>query len=233
MTYLFDTILYRPLFNLLVVIYNLIPGGDFGVAIVVLTILVRIVFIPLSIKTLRAQRDLARLQPKIKELQDKHKNDKTALGQATMALYKEQKVNPLGGCLPLLIQLPILLALYKAFSLGLKPESLGVLYSFVGDPGVINLTSLGFIGLDQKSPSLAILAGVLQWVQAKQSTHNQKSGGTGQLDATAKIMSRQMLYFFPILIIIIAWNLPTGLAIYWIVTTLFSIAEQFYINRRY
>lgn len=231
MSTIFNTILFEPIFNALVFIYNIIPGKDFGIAIVGLTILIRILFIPLSLKTLKAQRELARVQPKIKELQEKHKGDKNALGQATMALYKEHKVNPLGGCLPMLIQLPVLIALYKAFSSGLKPESLQWLYPFVANPGAIKELSLGFINLAQRSPVLAILAGVLQWFQARQSAKYQARYGAGKVDPTTQMMNRQMLYFFPIMIIVIAWNLPTGLAIYWIVTTLFSIIEQYFINR--
>lgn len=231
---IFNTILYRPIFNLLVFIYNILPGHDFGVAIIVLTILIRVIFVPLSIKTLRSQRDLAKLQPKIKELQAKFKNDKQALGQATMALYKEHQVNPFSGCLPLLIQIPILLALYSAFRSGLDPKSLGNLYSFVGNPGIIKEVSLGFINLAHKSPVLAVLAGVFQWAQSYLAAKNTAPGkDQAKLDQTSLMMNRQMLYFFPVMVIIISWNLPTGLVIYWVVTTLFSIGEQLYIKKRY
>ena len=134
MSELYTQLLFRPLFNFLIFLYNTIPGGDFGVAIIVLTLVIRLAFFPLSIKALISQREMNKLQPKIKELQDKHKNDKPALGQATMQLYKENKVNPFSGCLPLLIQLPVLIALYGALQSGLKPESLNGLYSFVGHP---------------------------------------------------------------------------------------------------
>lgn len=232
MSSIFNEILFRPIFNLLVLIYNFIPGNDFGLAIVILTVLIRILFVPLSIKTLRSQRELAGLQPKIKELQEKYKNDKSALSQATMALYKERRVNPFSGCLPLLIQIPVLIALYRAFNLGLKPESLKVLYPFVQDPGTIKNLSLGFIDLARKSPFLAVAAGVLQAVQAKLAGSASKRLADGKnQDQTAQMMNRQMLYFFPIMVIIISWNLPTGLVIYWVVTTLFSIGEQLYINR--
>lgn len=237
----FNQLIFYPIFNLLVFIYNTLPGSDFGVAIIVLTILIRLLFIPLSIKTLRSQKELTRLQPKIKEIQERYKNDRQALGRATMELYREHKVNPFSGCLPLLIQLPVLIALYQAFQLGLDPKSLDGLYSFVKNPGSISQTSLGFINLTQKNPPLAILAGALQFFQSKLSlAKGQAEGagaqpkgniGTGTLDIGA--MSRQMLYFFPIMVILISWNLPTGLVIYWVVTTIFSILEQWYINRSF
>ncbi len=200
-------------------------------AIVILTVIIRLIFVPLSLKTLRSQRELARLQPKIKELQEKYKNDRPALSRATLELYKTHNVNPFSGCLPILIQLPVLIALYQAFRLGLEPNSLNSLYSFVSSPGTINNISLGLINLSQKSPLLAVTAGALQFVQSKLAAVNTNPSG-GQ-DITAAMMSRQMLYFFPVMVIIISWNLPTGLVIYWVVTTLFSIFEQLLIKRKY
>ena len=233
MVEIYNQILFRPLFNLLVFIYNVVPGGDFGLAIVLLTVLIRFAFVPLSIKSLISQKELNRLQPKIKELQEKHKNDKQAIGQATMALYKEHKINPFSGCLPLLIQLPVLLALYKALGSGFKPETLNFLYSFIHNPGLIKETAFGFVNLAKSAPPMAVIAGALQWIQSKQAVSFQSSAVEGQPEPPALKASRQMLYFFPIMVIIIAWNLPAGLVLYWIVATAFSIFEQLYINRKY
>ena len=233
MTFLYHELLFRPLFNLLIFLYNSIPGADFGVAIIVLTIIVRVIFFPLSIKALISQRELNKLKQKIKELQEKHKGNKQALGQATMQLYKEHKINPLSGCLPILIQLPVLIALYSALGSGLKPESLTALYSFVSHPLNINQTALGFLDLAKKSYMMAILAGVLQWFQMKQSVASQAQPSKNEPPSPALQMSKQMLYFFPVMVIIIAWNLPTGLTLYWVAATVFSIFEQLYINRKY
>lgn len=239
MSFIFNEIIYRPIFNLLVLITNLVPRQDFGLAIIVLTVLIRLLFMPLSIKTLRSQKLLNQLQPKIKELQEKFKNDRTAQAQATMALYKENQVNPLAGCLPLLIQLPILFALYRAFVNGLQPESLNLLYGFIKNPGTIKNISLGFIDLAQKAPLLAIFSGVLQFLHSKLTLgralpsavvdRNKKPAPAPPLDFSA--MNKQMLYFFPIMIIIIGWKLPAGLVLYWTVSTAFSIFEQLYINK--
>ncbi len=233
MAWLYNQILFRPLFNLLVFLYDVIPGGDFGLAVVLLTVIIRFVFVPLSVKSLTSQKELNRLQPKIKELQEKYKNDKQQLGQATMALYKEHKINPFSGCLPLLIQLPVLLALYKALSVGFDPGSLNALYPFVHHPGSIKEIAFGFINLAKKAPVLAVAAGVLQWVQSKQAVSFQAPVSKGEPESAAFKMSRQMLYFFPVMVIIIAWNLPAGLVLYWVVATIFSIFEQVYINRKY
>ncbi len=231
MSHIFTTLLYQPIFNLLIAIYNTIAFHDFGFALVILTVGIRLIFTPLSIKTTLSQRALNKLQPKIKELNEKHKNDRTALSQATMALYKEHKVNPLSGCLPLLIQLPVLIALYQALNGVFKAENFSLLYSFVENPGMIKEIAFGFINIAHKSPVLAVTAGVLQWVQARQSIANQ--GNSMNKDAMASAMNKQMLYFFPIMVIIISWNLPTGIVIYWITATLFSLAEQLYIGYKY
>ena len=198
MTQIFNTILYQPIFNVLVLIYNTLPGHDFGIAIIVLTVLFRLLFVPLSIKSLRSQKELAKLQPKIKLLQEKFKSDKQALGAATMALYKEHGVNPFGGCLPLLIQIPVLLALYKAFNSGLNPSSLNSLYSFVQNPGVIKQVSLGFLDLARKSPILAVVAGALQGLQSYLAAKNTPKDKN---DPTSRMLSGQMLYFFPVMVI--------------------------------
>lgn len=231
MSSLFNEILYRPLFNLLIAIYNVIPGNDFGVAIILMTIIVRLVLMPLSIKALVSQRNIAKIQPKLKELQKKHKDNKQLLGQETMALYKEYGVNPLSGCLPLLIQLPLLFALYQVFVNGFKPENLSALYGFVHNPVTLNVIGLGFIDLSQSSYYLAILAGLLQFIQSKKAAVNMPIS-TDKSDPSHMI-NKQMLYFLPILITIIAWRLPAGLGLYWVTTTLFSIFEQVYMSKKY
>src|SRR3989338_9031682 len=162
MSNIFHEALYRPLFNLLIGIYNSIPGQDLAIAIILLTLIVKIVLSPLSVKMFKSQKAMSAIQPKIKELKEKHKGDKQAFAQAQMGLFKEHNVNPLGGCLPILIQLPIIWVLYRVFINGLKPGSLGELYSFVYNPGVINTIGIGFLELAKASPVLAILTGAVQ-----------------------------------------------------------------------
>ena len=220
---LLKTILYQPLLNLAVFLYSVIPGGDFGVAIVALTVLVRIVLFPLSVKTARSQRELQQLQPKLKEVQERFKNDKPAQTEAIMALYREHKINPLLSLLPLLIQLPILIALYQVFINIFKPETLSLLYGFIPHPAAISSQFLGIIDINAPNKYLAIFAGLAQFIQAK----------TLQQNTTTQTLasSKSMLYFFPLMIILIGWNLPAGLVLYIITSTLFSVLEQFYVRR--
>src|SRR3989344_3655074 len=228
---LYNTILYEPLFNAVVFLYNIIPGNDFGLAIIVLTIAIRLSFFPLSVKTIQSQRALSKINPKINENKNKFKNDSQAQSVAIMQLYKEHKVNPFFGCLPLIIQLPILIALYSAFGAGFKPENLDALYSFIGNPGFIEPISLGFLDISSKSAILAVVTGVFQFMQLKQnqalvSPTSGQGGGQKEMQA----LNKQMLYFFPVMIIIIGWNLPAALLLSWLTTTLFSMLEQGYIR---
>src|SRR3989344_6945328 len=147
MSSLFNQILYVPFLNLLVFLYNTIAFNDFGVAIILLTVIVRLILSPLSIKTFRSQKALSELQPKIKEIQAKFKNDSREQTKQIMELYRERNVNPFSGCLPLIIQLPILIALYRVSTAGFEPSSLPVLYSFIKGPVFLNSVSLGFIDL--------------------------------------------------------------------------------------
>lgn len=226
----FNTILYQPLLNALVLLYQYLPGHDFGIAVIVLTILIRIILYPLMVQSLRSQKVLSELQPKIQEIQTKYKNDKERQAKEMMGLYQKEKINPFGGCLPLLIQLPILIALYRVFWRGFQPEAMDMLYSFVPRPELINPTFLGIINLGEASLVLALLAGVTQFFQTKMVTPKIKKAKTSdQMAKFSGMMQKQMLYFFPIFTVLILLKLPAAIALYWIVTALFSIGQQYLI----
>ena len=230
---IFNESLTRPVFNLLVWIYNIIPGQDFGIAIIAVTVLLRVALYPLSNKALKSQRALQELQPKIKEIQKKFKN-REEQAKAMMEFYKEHKVNPFSGCLPLLIQLPLLIALYRVFLTGLNPDSLESLYSFVQSPGVLNPMFVGLVNLAQPSHTLAILAGVSQFLQAKTAFAKMPSmGAAGKGADFSKSMQQSMIYMMPLFMVFIAWNLPAGLALYWVVTMLFSLGQQLVVNKTF
>ena len=230
----FNEILYRPLFNALVFLYNIIPGHDFGIAIILLTILIRVILFPLSYKSIKSRQTMSVLQPEIKKIQQKYKS-KEEQSRELMKLYKEQKVNPLSGCLPLLIQFPVLIALYRVLINVLKPESLSVLYSFIKNPGVIKSSFLGILDLSQKSPVLAILAGISQFfyskITMKYSPQIPQSDPKKAMNFQ-KTMSQQMLYFMPILTVFIAWSFPAGLPLYWVVTTVLGLAQEYYLFKK-
>ena len=233
MTGIFETILYIPFFNFLVFLYNTVAFQDFGVAIILLTLIIRLILSPLSIKTFKSQKVLSELQPKVKEIQEKFKNDTQKQTQQVMEMYKQYNINPFSGCLPLLIQLPILIALYRVSIAGFEQNSLSVLYEFIRNPGFLNQTSLGFIDLTKRSIFLSAVAGVSQFLQTKLSVSSQKNAlfQKDQKINPLASMNQQMLYFLPVITIIVSMSFPAGLPLYWIATTLFSIAEQLYIAR--
>lgn len=223
----FHIVLTRPLLNVLIWFYNVIPLRDLGLAIVALTLLIRLLLLPSFQKSLRSQKEMQGLQPKLEEIKQKYKDDKDAQAKATLEFYRQNKVNPLSSCLPLLVQLPILIALYRVFLSGLAGNIAGELYPFVQNPGTINTNFLGLVELAQPSYILAVLAGISQFVQSKMLAPKTKAQ-----DRTASLLSAQFTYFMPILTIIISIKLPAGLALYWVVTTLFAIGQQYYIMRK-
>jgi len=227
----FDVVLYHPLFNSLVLIYNYIPGHDFGIAIIVLTILIRIVLYPVSVKALNSQKTLQALQPKIQEIQKKYKDNKEQLAKETLELYRKEKINPFSGLFLALIQLPILIALYTVFWKGLNPSELTNLYSFVSNPGQINAIFLGIVDLSKANLIMAILAGIFQFFQTKMLTPK-SSPEKGKSPDISQMMQKQMVYFFPFLTVFILMSLPSAIGLYWIVSGIFSIVQQYFILKK-
>lgn len=231
--HIFYEILYRPLFNILVFLYNTISFSNIGIAIIILTIIIKLAFLSLNKKAIVSQKALQDLQPKVKEVQTKYKDNKEEQAKALMGLYKENKVSPFSGCLPLLVQLPILIALYQVFLKGFDSANLSALYSFVSNPGSIDPMFFGVLNLSLPSKMLAVLAGFSQFWQAKMMAPKKSLPNVPKSsdEYFSQAMSKQMMYFLPVFTIIIAWNLPAGLSLYWVVTTLFTIAQQYAIMR--
>jgi YidC/Oxa1 family membrane protein insertase len=231
---IFTTIFYQPILNLLVFLYNITPGHDIGVVIVLLTLIIKIILYPLSQTSLKSQKSLQELQPKIEELKRKYGQDKEKLGRETLALYRENKVNPFSSCLPLLIQLPFLYAVFRVFRNGFKPESLALVYSFIARPEIINPVTMGFFDLSKASPVLAVLSGLAQFWQAKMmATKKPAVNAPGAKDENMMaMMNKQMLYMMPALTVFIGFSLPGGLVFYWFLTTLLTVAQQYYMFRK-
>ncbi|MEK7614895.1 MAG: YidC/Oxa1 family membrane protein insertase [Patescibacteria group bacterium] len=237
MVNIFHLVLVQPIFNLLVFLYNVIPGSDIGFAIILLTILIKLLLWPFMNVSLKSQKALQDIQPKIEDLKVKHKDDKEGLAKAMMALYQTEKVSPFSSCLPLLIQFPILIALYEVLLQGFKPEALNQLYSFVPNPGVINNIFLGFMDLAVPSIALAVIAGIFQFFQTKMLMSKQppkqvsKTPGAKDESMLAS-MNKSMLYFMPVMTVIIGINLPGGLALYWVTVTIVSIIQQVIVFKK-
>jgi YidC/Oxa1 family membrane protein insertase len=232
---LFHSVLYQPIFNIFVFLYNYL-GHDVGVVILLLTILVRLILYPLTNSSIKAQRSLQELQPKMDAIKKQYATDKTKQTQEIMALYKNNKVNPFTSCLPMLVQLPILIALYMVLRDGLASNNLtSALYSFVSNPGTINPVSLGFFNMAKPNFILAILAGLAQFWQAKTMSRKSppKEAGAGSKDeAMMSMMNKQMLYFMPAMTVLIGLSLPAGLTLYWFFSTLLMALQQVWVNKQ-
>jgi len=227
--FIFNAFFYQPLFNALILVYNLIPGHDIGLAIIVLTLLIKLALHPLSIKSLKSQKGLQDIQPKIDELKRRYKGKKEEMGAEMMKLYKEEKVSPFSSCLPLLIQFPFLIAIYWVFRNGLTDANLSeIIYPNIFNPGSINPVAFGFLDLAKRNIILAVLAGAAQFWQVKMLSAKRpavKSGGSKDENMMA-MMNKQMTYFMPIMTVVIGLGLPGGLMLYWMATAIFSVFQQ-------
>lgn len=228
---MFQALFYQPIFNLLVFLYNIIPGHDLGISIIVLTIIIKLILLPLSKQAIKSQKSLQDLQPKVDEIKKKYANNKEELGRAMMELYKNNKVNPFSSCLPLLIQLPFLFAVFRVFRDGISDKSLELVYSFVHRPEIVSHIAFGFINLEKSNVYFAVAAGLAQYWQAKMMMTKKPpvSGGGAQDENMMAMMNKQMLYFMPALTVFIGLSLPGGLSLYWLTTTLLTILQQEYV----
>jgi len=235
MSNLFHVILYLPLLNLLVFFYNITPLHDIGIAIILLTVVIRIILFPLTLRSLKVQKGMQDLQPKIDELKRKYKGQKDIMAQELMKLYKEEKVSPFSSCLPILLQIPILWALFRVFSTGLKSQALAGIYPFIANPGVLSHISFGYFDLAKPNYILAGLAAIAQFFQSKMLPMKRPEvKGQGSKDEDmAAIMNKQMLYFMPVMTFIIGITLPGGLSLYWLLSTLFMLLQQWYFLRNH
>jgi len=236
----FNTILIQPLVNALFLIYGIIPGHDFGVAIILLTILIRLILWPLASKQLHSQKKMQSLQGDISKVKIKAGGDKQKEQAMLMELYKEKEVNPFSACLPAILQFPILIAMFVVFkkatgsidgieNLLYEPvKNLSYISSVLSGQTTFNTTLFGLIDMAKPSYLLAIVAGLTQFVQVKMITPRKQK--TDAADPQAK-MTSFMNYTFPALTVFIAWGLPAALPTYWITTNFIAIFQQWLIMR--
>jgi YidC/Oxa1 family membrane protein insertase len=230
----FHTVFYNPIYNALVALVALIPGGDVGVAVIVITIVIRLILLPFSLSAARTQRAMKILEPKIKDLKEKHKGDKEKEALETLALYKEARVNPFVSILTVFIQIPILLALYWVFYYEpFSTVNTALLYAFTPIPHSVSLQFLGFISVIGKSISLAALAGISQFFQARVALSGMGASSTGAQGGFQQVMGMQLKYVFPLLIAVISYTTSGAVALYFITTNLAGIAQEWYVRRSF
>jgi YidC/Oxa1 family membrane protein insertase len=235
---IWHAVVYQPLYNILIALIDFLPGHSVGFAIIALTILVKIVLYPLTTKSILAQRAMKTLEPELKKLREKYKDDKKKLAEATMALYQEQGVTPFSGCLPMLVQIPIVIGLYWVFSRGLHTIDATILYNFVANPLSLDMHFLVF-DLAGKSIFLALVAGVAQFFQTSLSLGAQaplppkKAGDAVSFQEDfARSMQIQMRYVLPVMIAVIAYTTSAAVALYWATSNILSIIQELLLKKK-
>ncbi len=240
MSFIYNTFVYKPLYNGLIYLMDVIPWIDAGVAIVIFTIIVKLILFPLSKKAVTTQIKMRKIEPELAEIKKQYKNDKNAYALKTMELYKANKINPFASFFLILIQLPFIFALYKIFLTGFDINP-SLLYSFVAVPADIasKLDFLGLVNITGKSLILAILAGVSSYIQIKysapmtppkKSTEDMTKEEKFRNDL-ARTMNLQMRFMLPALAFIVSWTVSAAIAIYWITSNLFTLAQELVIRR--
>ncbi len=231
---IWNTLLYQPLLNALAFLVSIIPGGDVGIAVILLTLIVKIILFPLSQKSIESQAEMIILAPELKKIKESGAS-KEEQAKQTFGLYKKHNVNPFSGCLLVLVQIPIIFALYYVFWKGIQFNE-GILYSFIPVPENINMIFLGILDISTKSLPLAILAGVSQYLQAHfmpQPAFSPSVAGSPNSfsESFTKSMQMQMKYIFPFIVAFIAYSISGAVALYWVTSNLFMVAQQIYVKR--
>lgn len=242
---IFNTVLFEPIFNFLMVVYNYLPPHDLGLSIIIVTLVLKLLLYLPSLSSIKSQQAMQEIQPKLDALRKKYENNREELSRQMVQFYREHKINPLSSCLPLLIQFPILIALYQVFivvsrvdqTTGLLPlDQLNHLYEHLRNiysNTAIETSLLGWIDLTRtKNYILAGVAAVLQYWQTrmmmKQRPKTQPNKG-----AIAQSLNRQMMYLMPAMTFIFGASFPAGLTLYWTASTVFQIAQQYLFLRRH
>jgi len=228
------TIIYIPLYNGLMLILDVLPIADIGIAVIILTVAVKIITYPLAKKTSVTQLQMKEKQPELDQIKEKYKNNKQEQALKIMEFYKKYKINPFSSFFTILIQIPIIYSLYHIFLYaGLPTVNADLLYSFIQAPAKISMNFLGLIDVSEKNIFFALLAGITSFFQMKITAPTpEKKPGVELKDDLARMMSLQMKYFMPILIFFISWRISAVVALYWAVSNLLGIAQDLYIKSK-
>ena len=242
MSSLWNSVFYQPIYNALIFIINNITFGDVGFAIILVTIIVKLFLSPLTAKSIRSQVLMKKMEPEMKQIK-KDFPDKEEQAKKTFELYKKYKTNPFSGCLVILIQLPIIFALYYVFYNGISIKE-DLVYSFIQVPTIMHTNFLGLLEMGSKSIFLGVLAGVTQFIQGylsspakpkkveivreKEITNEPKAFQ----DQLSDSMQMNVRYILPVFVGFIAWKISAAVALYWIVSNIFTIVQEWYIRRQ-
>jgi len=237
---IWNTIFYQPIYNGLIFIIKNITLGDVGFAIIILTVFVKLILSPLTKKSIKSQVMMKKMEPELKKIKKDFPN-KEEQAKKTFELYKKYGTNPFSGCLVVILQLPVIFALYYVF---FKPFSIdsSLIYSFINPPTSLHTNFLGLIELGAKSPVLGILAAITQFIQGQISNpkkpkveilkDEKEIESKSFQDQLSDSMQMNVKYILPIFIGFVAWKLSAAVALYWIISNIFTITQEWYIRRK-
>lgn len=236
---IWHTFFFDPVYNTLVFFIDIFPGGDIGLAIIATVLTVKTILLPLSIKAVKTQKIIREIEPKLKEIKEKHKDNKQQQAQAMMEVYRDAGMNPLASVALLFIQIPIIIALYysvyKGGGVPLPDINSSLLYPFIAAPVEVSMHFLGTIDITLKSIWLALCAGITQYIYVNMTMPPLPPKVEGDVpDIKADFMRNmqlQMKYVMPVLITIVAYSISAAIALYFFVSNLVAITQEYYIRR--
>jgi len=238
-SYIWHTFFFDPIYNTLVLFIDLTPTKDVGIAIIATVFVVKFVLLPLSIKAVKTQKIMKEIEPKLKELKEKNKDDREALARAMMELYKEAGLNPFASIFVILLQIPLVIALYFAVSSGggvaLPEINTELLYSFIPNPGTATMNFLGLIDIASKSLPLALAAGVAQYAQVVFTmpalAPKAADAEPSFKDDFMRTMQLQLRYVMPVIIFFVAYTISAAIALYFLVSSVVAIGQEYVVRK--
>lgn len=237
--YIWHTFFFDPIYNGLVFFIDVIPKGDVGLAIIATVIIVKTILLPLSIKAAKTQRIMREIEPKLKEIKETLKDKREEQARAMMDVYSKAGINPLASVVLIFLQIPIVIALYFSVSTGggiVLPEiNTNLLYSFVKVPEFVSMNFIGIVDITSRSFVLAALAGVTQYFQVKVSMPplppRDPNAAPSLKDDFARNMQLQMRYVMPVVIFGLAYAVAASIALYFFVSNMVAIIQEFYVRK--
>lgn len=237
---LWHAVFFDPVYNLLIFILAHVRGGDLGTAIIILTIAIKVIILPLSIRAAKTQRAMNALEPELTRIKEAHKDNREAVAKETMEAYKKAGINPFASILLTLVQLPVIFALYFSVSSGggvpFPAINTTLLYSFVPTPETVNMVFLGLANMAARSLPLALLAGITQFIHTKISlpplAPREANAEASFKNDFARSMHIQMRYVMPVIIFFFAYTISATIALYFLISNLIAIAQEYFIRQR-
>ena len=237
-SYLWHTFFSDPVYNGLIFFIGLVPGGDVGIAIILTTIVIKLILFPLSIKAAKTQKVMREIEPKLREIKEKFKEKREEQAQAMLKVYQEAGMNPFSAIFVIILQIPLVIALYLAVSgsgTPLPEIASERLYSFVTAPDVVTMQFLGLVDMAGRSVLLAVLAGGSMFIQMRfVMTALPPSDPTATPNLQEELkrnIQLYMRYLLPIVVTVVAYSISAAIALYFVVSNVVAIVQEFYVRR--